>query len=43
MSGLRSYLSGKAAEDSVLRAYAEHGHRLLCRRWRGPAARSTLF
>lgn len=42
MSGLRSHLSGKAAEDSVLRAYAEHGHRLLCRRWRGPGGEIDL-
>lgn len=35
MSGLKSYLAGKAAEDTVLRLYVEHGHRLICRRWRG--------
>ncbi|MEM7721967.1 MAG: YraN family protein [Pseudomonadota bacterium] len=35
MSGLTSYLAGKAAEDSVLQLYCDHGHRLICRRWRG--------
>ena len=42
MSGLRSHLSGKAAEDRVLRAYSDHGHRLLCRRWRGPGGEIDL-
>jgi putative endonuclease len=42
MSGLVSHLAGKSAEDMVLRAYAEHGHRLLCRRWRGPAGEIDL-
>lgn len=42
MSGLRSYLSGKAAEDSVLRAYSSQGYRLMCRRWRGPGGEIDL-
>ena len=33
MSGLKSYLGGKAAEDAVLAAYRAQGYRLLCRRW----------
>jgi len=35
VSGLTSYLAGQAAEAQVARLYAEHGHRLICRRWRG--------
>lgn len=35
MSGLTSYLAGKAAEDTVMQLYFDHGHRLICRRWRG--------
>lgn len=42
MSGLKSYLSGKAAEDQVTEMYLAHGHRLLCRRWRGPAGEIDL-
>jgi len=42
MSGLRSYLSGKAAEDSVLDAYRAQGYRLLCRRWRGAGGEIDL-
>jgi len=42
MSGLTSYLSGKAAEDSVLNAYSAQGCRLLCRRWRGPGGEIDL-
>lgn len=42
MSGLTSYLSGKAAEDSVLRAYSANGYRVLCRRWRGPGGEIDL-
>lgn len=42
MSGLRSYLSGKAAEDSVAARYAQDGYRVLCRRWRGPVGEIDL-
>lgn len=42
MSGLKSYLAGKAAEDAVLAAYTARGHRLLCRRWRGAAGEIDL-
>ncbi len=35
MSGLTSYLAGKAAEDSVLQHYLDRHYRLVCRRWRG--------
>ncbi|NKX44105.1 YraN family protein [Roseicyclus persicicus] len=43
MSGLRSYLAGKAAEDSVMQAYVARGHRLLTRRWRGPSGEIDLI
>lgn len=42
MSGLISHLKGKSAEDRVLRAYKEAGHRLVCQRWRGPAGEIDL-
>lgn len=42
MSGLQSYLSGKAAEDGVVRSYAALGYRVLCRRWRGPGGEIDL-
>ncbi len=42
MSGLVSYLSGKAAEDTVLADYTARGHRLVCRRWRGPGGEIDL-
>jgi putative endonuclease len=42
MSGLKSYLAGKAAEDAVLAAYCAQGHRLVCRRWRGPGGEVDL-
>jgi putative endonuclease len=42
MSGLKSYLAGKAAEDSVMAAYVARGHRLLSRRWRGPVGEIDL-
>lgn len=42
MSGLKSYLAGKAAEDAVLAAYSAQGHRLVCRRWRGPGGEIDL-
>lgn len=35
MSGLRSYLSGLAAENSVEADYARNGHSITARRWRG--------
>lgn len=37
-----SYLSGKAAEDRVLSAYAAQGYRLVCRRWRGAGGEIDL-
>lgn len=37
-----AYQKGKAAEDIALRAYVEHGHRLVTRRWRGPAGEIDL-
>jgi putative endonuclease len=43
MSGLKSYLAGKAAEESVMRAYTALGHRLLSRRWRGPSGEIDLI
>lgn len=42
MSGVVSYLKGKASEDRVLRAYRETGHRLVCRRWRGAGGEIDL-
>jgi len=42
MSGLRSYLAGKAAEDCVLGRYRAQGYRLVCRRWRGPGGEIDL-
>jgi putative endonuclease len=42
LSGLVSYLSGKAAEDAVLRAYTAQGYRMICRRWRGPGGEIDL-
>ncbi len=42
MSGLVSYLSGKLAEDRVVDAYTAQGHRLVCRRWRGPVGEIDL-
>jgi putative endonuclease len=42
MSGLRSHLSGKAAEDGVMRAYSDKGYRLMCRRWRGAGGEIDL-
>lgn len=43
MSGLVSYLSGKAAEEAVMQAYVDQGHRLVARRWRGPAGEIDLI
>jgi putative endonuclease len=42
MSGEISYLKGKSAEDRVMRAYVDHGHTLIARRWRGPAGEIDL-
>ncbi len=42
MSGIVSYLAGKAAELQVLRAYVDHGHRVVAQRWRGPAGEIDL-
>jgi putative endonuclease len=42
MSGLVSYLTGKVAEDRVVAAYTAQGHRLVCRRWRGPGGEIDL-
>lgn len=42
MSGMVSYLTGKAAEEQVLSAYCARGYRLVCRRWRGPGGEIDL-
>jgi putative endonuclease len=42
MSGLISHLKGHAAEARVLQAYQASGHRLVCRRWRGPGGEIDL-
>jgi putative endonuclease len=42
MSGMTSHLKGHAAEEQVLRQYLAAGHRLLCRRWRGPGGEIDL-
>lgn len=41
-TGLRSYLSGKAAEEAVLGRYVAAGHRLLNRRYRGAGGELDL-
>ena len=43
MSGRTSYEAGKAAEEQVARLYAAEGHRILARRWRGPAGEIDLI
>lgn len=43
MSGLTSYLAGRAAEDQVLQTYVDAGHRLVCRRWRGRGGEIDLI
>lgn len=35
-------MKGKAAEDRALRGYLDRGHRLVARRWRGPAGEIDL-
>lgn len=42
MSGIVSYLAGKSAEVQVMRAYVDHGHRVVAQRWRGPAGEIDL-
>lgn len=42
MSGLTNHLKGMAAEDRVMRAYLDAGHRLVSRRWRGPGGEIDL-
>jgi putative endonuclease len=42
MSGQISYLAGISAEDQVARAYADHGHVVLSRRWRGKGGEIDL-
>lgn len=42
MSGRLSYLAGKAAEDRVAAHYADMGHVILSRRWRGRAGEIDL-
>ncbi|OAN85080.1 hypothetical protein A8B78_05775 [Jannaschia sp. EhC01] len=42
MRGQVSYLKGKAAEEIAVRVYLDHGHRLVARRWRGPAGEIDL-
>lgn len=42
MSGLTSYLAGRAAEEQVLADYVARGHRLVCRRWNGRAGEIDL-
>ena len=43
MSGARSYHTGLAAEDIVLRIYESTGHSLRARRWRGKAGEIDLI
>jgi len=40
--GLRAWLSGQAAEESVARHYEAHGVRILARRWRGESGEIDL-
>jgi|SRR6056297_320948 len=40
--GLRAWLSGQAAEDSVARHYEARGVRVLARRWRGESGEIDL-
>ncbi|MEM8822933.1 MAG: YraN family protein [Pseudomonadota bacterium] len=43
MSGSVSYHAGLAAEDSVARYYAAHGHLIVARRWRGRGGEIDLI
>ncbi|SPF75379.1 hypothetical protein ALP8811_00366 [Aliiroseovarius pelagivivens] len=43
MSGMVSYLSGIAAEDSVARAYQQNGRQVAFRRWRGKRGEIDLI
>lgn len=43
MSGMVSYLSGIAAEDSVARAYQTDGRHVAFRRWRGKRGEIDLI
>ncbi|HAW48589.1 MAG TPA: PII uridylyl-transferase, partial [Roseovarius sp.] len=40
--GLRAWLSGQAAEESVARHYEARGVRILARRWRGESGEIDL-
>lgn len=42
MSGARSYHAGLAAEEAVARHYAQRGHAVLARRWRGKGGELDL-
>lgn len=41
--GRLAYLAGSAAEEQVARHYAERGHQILARRWRGQAGEIDLI
>lgn len=41
--GLRSHLTGHAAEDSVARHYEARGYQILARRWRGAAGEVDII
>ena len=41
--GLRAHLSGAAAEDIAVRAYAKRGYTLAQQRWRGPQGEIDLI
>lgn len=41
--GLRSHLTGQAAEDAVARDYEMRGYRILAKRWRGAAGEVDII
>lgn len=43
LRGKTAYLSGLAAEDSVLRRYSDCGHAVAARRWRGAGGEIDLI
>ena len=43
MSGVVSYHAGLAAEDIVERYYAERGHKVILKRWRGQSGEIDLI
>jgi putative endonuclease len=43
MSGMTSYQSGLAAEESVVRFYQQKGHQIAARRWRSKAGEIDLI